>query len=211
MYSFCFIFSYCAFWLPPHVISVLYKRRGAISLTPFALVTTEIIQKVRNGQKPYFRPTTDNRCHSEELTILMEGCWAEDPAERPDFGHIKIYVAKLNKWALHFTSLHHHAGHVLSVKSQFILQERPQESETQIPKPKPHHVPREFCYSKSKGAPLIELAFSACHFSLLKQISSISTAATSFLNDYSHPCQPPCVNTVSRTRRPFKDRANQYI
>lgn len=61
------------------------------------LFTTEIVQKVRNGQKPYFRPTTDNRCHSEELTILMEGCWAEDPAERPDFGHIKIYVAKLNK------------------------------------------------------------------------------------------------------------------
>ncbi|CAF93562.1 unnamed protein product, partial [Tetraodon nigroviridis] len=57
----------------------------------------KIIQKVRNGQKPFFRPTTDNRCHSEELTILMEGCWAEDPAERPDFGHIKIYVAKLNK------------------------------------------------------------------------------------------------------------------
>lgn len=58
---------------------------------------TEIVQKVRNGQKPYFRPTTDTRYHSEELTILMEGCWAEDPAERPDFGHIKIYVAKLNK------------------------------------------------------------------------------------------------------------------
>lgn len=64
---------------------------------PCALVTAEIIQKVRNGQKPFFRPTTDNRCHSEELTILMEGCWAEDPTERPDFGHIKIYVAKLNK------------------------------------------------------------------------------------------------------------------
>lgn len=61
------------------------------------LSAAEIVQKVRNGQKPYFRPTTDNKCHSEELTILMEGCWAEDPAERPDFGHIKIYVAKLNK------------------------------------------------------------------------------------------------------------------
>lgn len=98
-----------------------------------------------------------------------------------------------------------------SVKSQFILQARPQESETQIPKPKPHHVPREFCYSKSKGAPLIELAFSACHFSLLKQISSISMEATSFLNDYNLSCQAPCVNTVLRTRRPFEDRANQYI
>uniref|UniRef100_A0A8C6SGV3 Guanylate cyclase n=1 Tax=Neogobius melanostomus TaxID=47308 RepID=A0A8C6SGV3_9GOBI len=56
-----------------------------------------IVQKVRNGQKPFFRPTTDTRCHSEELTILMEGCWAEDQQERPDFGHIKIYMAKLNK------------------------------------------------------------------------------------------------------------------
>lgn len=61
------------------------------------LSLTEVVQKVRNGQKPYFRPTTDSKCHSEELTILMDGCWAEDPAERPDFGHIKIYMAKLNK------------------------------------------------------------------------------------------------------------------
>lgn len=63
----------------------------------FDWTPSEIVQKVRNGQRPYFRPTTDSRFHSEELTILMEGCWAEDPAERPDFGHIKIYMAKLNK------------------------------------------------------------------------------------------------------------------
>lgn len=57
----------------------------------------EIIQKVRNGQKPYFRPTTDNSRHCEELTTLMENCWAEDPTERPDFSHIKIFITKLNK------------------------------------------------------------------------------------------------------------------
>ncbi|CAB1332717.1 unnamed protein product [Coregonus sp. 'balchen'] len=56
-----------------------------------------IVQKVRNGQRPYFRPTTDNSCHCEELTILMDSCWAEDPVERPDFSHIKIYITKLNK------------------------------------------------------------------------------------------------------------------
>jgi hypothetical protein len=55
------------------------------------------VQKVRNGQKPYFRPTTDNSCHCEELTVLMDSCWAEDPVERPDFSHIKIYITKLNK------------------------------------------------------------------------------------------------------------------
>lgn len=59
---------------------------------------SEIIQKVRNGQKPYFRPTTDNLRHCEELTTLMENCWAEDPTERPDFSHIKIFITKLNKW-----------------------------------------------------------------------------------------------------------------
>lgn len=35
----------------------------------------------------------------------MEGCWAEDPAERPDFSHIKIYMAKLNKWVPLYGSL----------------------------------------------------------------------------------------------------------
>lgn len=63
----------------------------------FYFLLTEIVQKVRNGQKPYFRPSTDNSRHCEELTILMEGCWAEDPAERPDFSHIKIFMMKLNK------------------------------------------------------------------------------------------------------------------
>lgn len=58
---------------------------------------SEIIQKVRNGQKPYFRPTTDNSRHCEELTTLMENCWAEDSTERPDFSHIKIFITKLNK------------------------------------------------------------------------------------------------------------------
>lgn len=61
---------------------------------------SEIIQKVRNSQKPYFRPTTDNSRHCEELTTLMENCWAEDPTERPDFSHVKIFITKLNKWVL---------------------------------------------------------------------------------------------------------------
>ncbi|KAF3848799.1 hypothetical protein F7725_015296 [Dissostichus mawsoni] len=63
----------------------------------FKRINQFFVSKVRNGQKPYFRPTTDNKCHSEELTVLMQGCWAEDPAERADFGYIKIYMAKLNK------------------------------------------------------------------------------------------------------------------
>uniref|UniRef100_A0A8C4ID22 Guanylate cyclase n=1 Tax=Dicentrarchus labrax TaxID=13489 RepID=A0A8C4ID22_DICLA len=79
------------------ILQEIALRNGPFYVEGMDLSPKEIVQKVRNGQKPYFRPTTDSRCHSEELTILMEGCWAEDPAERPDFGHIKIYVAKLNK------------------------------------------------------------------------------------------------------------------
>ncbi|XP_020491708.1 atrial natriuretic peptide receptor 2 [Labrus bergylta] len=79
------------------ILQEIALRNGPFYVEGMDLSPKEIVQKVRNGQKPYFRPTTDNKCHSEELTILMEGCWAEDPAERPDFGHIKIYVAKLNK------------------------------------------------------------------------------------------------------------------
>ncbi|XP_035995917.1 atrial natriuretic peptide receptor 2 isoform X3 [Fundulus heteroclitus] len=79
------------------ILQEIALRNGPFYVEGMDLSPKEIIQKVRNGQKPYFRPTTDNRCHPEELTILMEGCWAEDPAERPDFGYIKIYMAKLNK------------------------------------------------------------------------------------------------------------------
>ncbi|XP_063745159.1 atrial natriuretic peptide receptor 2 isoform X1 [Eleginops maclovinus] len=79
------------------ILQEIALRNGPFYVEGMDLSPKEIVQKVRNGQKPYFRPTTDNKCHSEELTILMEGCWAEDPAERADFGHIKIYMAKLNK------------------------------------------------------------------------------------------------------------------
>uniref|UniRef100_A0AAV2J151 Guanylate cyclase n=1 Tax=Knipowitschia caucasica TaxID=637954 RepID=A0AAV2J151_KNICA len=79
------------------ILQEIALRNGPFYVEGMDLSPKEIVQKVRNGQKPFFRPSTDSRCHSEELTILMEGCWAEDPQERPDFGHIKIYVAKLNK------------------------------------------------------------------------------------------------------------------
>uniref|UniRef100_A0A3Q2DZY6 Guanylate cyclase n=1 Tax=Cyprinodon variegatus TaxID=28743 RepID=A0A3Q2DZY6_CYPVA len=79
------------------ILQEIALRNGPFYVEGMDLSPKEIIQKVRNGQKPYFRPTTDNKCHPEELTVLMEACWAEDPAERPDFGYIKIYMAKLNK------------------------------------------------------------------------------------------------------------------
>lgn len=79
------------------ILQEIALRNGPFYVEGMDLSPKEIIQKVRNGQKPYFRPTTDNSRHCEELTILMEGCWAEDPAERPDFSHIKVFIAKFNK------------------------------------------------------------------------------------------------------------------
>ncbi|KAJ8261211.1 hypothetical protein COCON_G00169340 [Conger conger] len=79
------------------ILQEIALRNGPFYVEGMDLSPKEIVQKVRNGQKPYFRPTTDTSCHSEELSILMEGCWAEDPADRPDFSHIKIFVMKLNK------------------------------------------------------------------------------------------------------------------
>lgn len=79
------------------ILQEIALRNGPFYVEGMDLSPKEIVQKVRNGQRPYFRPTTDNSCHCEELTFLMDGCWAEDPAERPDFSHIKIYITKLNK------------------------------------------------------------------------------------------------------------------
>ncbi|TRY88007.1 hypothetical protein DNTS_013002, partial [Danionella cerebrum] len=64
----------------------------------FGIILQEIA--LRNG--PFYvegmdLSPKDNSRHCEELTILMEGCWAEDPTERPDFSHIKIFIAKFNK------------------------------------------------------------------------------------------------------------------
>ncbi|XP_006627078.2 atrial natriuretic peptide receptor 2 [Lepisosteus oculatus] len=79
------------------ILQEIALRNGPFYIEGMDLSPKEIVQKVRNGQKPYFRPTTDINFHSEELAILMEGCWAEDPADRPDFSHIKMFIMKLNK------------------------------------------------------------------------------------------------------------------
>ncbi|MBN3310748.1 ANPRB protein, partial [Amia calva] len=79
------------------ILQEIALRNGPFYIEGMDLSPKEIVQKVRNGQKPYFRPTTDINFHSEELTILMEGCWEEDPMDRPDFTYIKIFILKLNK------------------------------------------------------------------------------------------------------------------
>ncbi|KAG8273715.1 hypothetical protein J6590_014349 [Homalodisca vitripennis] len=60
-----------------------------------ALLFQEIVEGVRNGQK-CLRPTTELSCE-EEVTSLMKRCWAEDPADRPDFTSLKATIRRLNK------------------------------------------------------------------------------------------------------------------
>ncbi|NWT07478.1 ANPRA protein, partial [Mionectes macconnelli] len=57
----------------------------------------EIIERVKGGERPSFRPSANVGCHMEELGQLMQHCWAEDPLERPDFNQIKVQLRKFNR------------------------------------------------------------------------------------------------------------------
>ncbi|NXF70963.1 ANPRA protein, partial [Sclerurus mexicanus] len=58
---------------------------------------TEIIERVKSGERPSFRPSANVGCHMEELGQLMQHCWAEDVLERPDFNQIKVQLRKFNR------------------------------------------------------------------------------------------------------------------
>ncbi|XP_077202778.1 atrial natriuretic peptide receptor 2 isoform X2 [Paroedura picta] len=79
------------------ILQEIALRNGAFYVEGMDLSPKEIVQKVRNSQRPYFRPTVDTRAHSEELAVLMERCWAQELAERPDFAQIKIFIRRFNK------------------------------------------------------------------------------------------------------------------
>lgn len=57
----------------------------------------EIIERVKSGEHPSFRPSANVGCHLEELGQLMQHCWAEDVLERPDFNQIKVQIRKFNR------------------------------------------------------------------------------------------------------------------
>ncbi|XP_043190575.1 atrial natriuretic peptide receptor 2-like isoform X1 [Amphibalanus amphitrite] len=57
----------------------------------------EIVENVRNGQKPPFRPAIDDDMADEEVLQMMRRCWSEDPVDRPDFHALKGIIRRLNK------------------------------------------------------------------------------------------------------------------
>ncbi|GAB5579897.1 atrial natriuretic peptide receptor 2 isoform X2 [Prionailurus iriomotensis] len=79
------------------ILQEIALRSGPFYLEGLDLSPKEIVQKVRNGQRPYFRPSIDRTQLNEELVLLMERCWAQEPAERPDFGQIKGFIRRFNK------------------------------------------------------------------------------------------------------------------
>ncbi|KAK7497822.1 hypothetical protein BaRGS_00010956 [Batillaria attramentaria] len=73
-------------------------RRGVFHLHNIDIGPAEIVEKVRGGLKPYFRPTLENfDCPCDELAVLIRRCWAEDPNERPDFQALRTLIKRLNK------------------------------------------------------------------------------------------------------------------
>ncbi|KAK9509451.1 hypothetical protein O3M35_006765 [Rhynocoris fuscipes] len=64
----------------------------------FIFLFIEIVESVKNcsGTK-CLRPSTSDLCCDEEVSALMKRCWAEDPADRPDFNSLKATIRKLNK------------------------------------------------------------------------------------------------------------------
>ncbi|XP_076336084.1 atrial natriuretic peptide receptor 1-like isoform X1 [Tachypleus tridentatus] len=72
-------------------------RQGCFFLGLMELSPKEIVELVKKKDKPYFRPFLEEDLCDEELAFMIKRCWAEDPAERPDFQNLKSIIRKLNK------------------------------------------------------------------------------------------------------------------
>uniref|UniRef100_A0A674D1F0 Guanylate cyclase n=1 Tax=Salmo trutta TaxID=8032 RepID=A0A674D1F0_SALTR len=153
------------------ILQEIALRNGPFYVDGMDLSPKEIVQKVRNGQKPYFRPTTDNSCHCEELTILMDSCWAEDPVERPDFSHIKIYITKLNKMEQYANNLEN----LVEERTQAYLEEK-RKAENLLYQILPHSVAEQL----KRGETVQAEAFDSVtiYFSDIVGFTSMSAEST---------------------------------
>ncbi|KAM3962132.1 receptor type guanylyl cyclase [Aphomia sociella] len=79
------------------IMHEIVNRQGVFWLGPGVdMSPKEIIETVIGSG---LRPNTTHHRSSEadDAAELMKKCWAEDPAERPDFAHLKIAIRRLNK------------------------------------------------------------------------------------------------------------------
>lgn len=63
----------------------------------FSLSFKEIINRVRKGEDPPYRPyIPDDSALPDKAVNLMNSCWSEISENRPDFGHIRKKLIDLN-------------------------------------------------------------------------------------------------------------------
>ncbi|XP_063296057.1 atrial natriuretic peptide receptor 1 [Pelobates fuscus] len=79
------------------ILQEIALRNGVFYIDGSDYSPKEVIERVRSREKPNFRPSTNMYCHIQELGLLMQRCWAEDPLERPDFHQIKVLLRKFNR------------------------------------------------------------------------------------------------------------------
>ncbi|CAM1295059.1 NPR2 (predicted) [Pycnogonum litorale] len=79
------------------IVHEIVFRQGAFWIEHYDMSPKEILDSVKNGQKPIFRPTVDDEICEEEVMQMMKKCWSEEPMERPDFHALKSIIRKLNK------------------------------------------------------------------------------------------------------------------
>ncbi|XP_041665124.1 atrial natriuretic peptide receptor 1-like isoform X2 [Cheilinus undulatus] len=71
--------------------------RGVFYLDTLTMTPKEIVEALCQGGAPPLRPSLCLHSHSEELGILMQRCWSDEPNERPDFNTIKILLRKQHR------------------------------------------------------------------------------------------------------------------
>ncbi|KAM9293954.1 atrial natriuretic peptide receptor 1 [Gastrophryne carolinensis] len=79
------------------ILQEIALRNGVFYMDSGDYSPKEIIERVKAQEKPFFRPSTNLYCHIQELGVLMQRCWAEDPLDRPDFHHINVLLRKFNR------------------------------------------------------------------------------------------------------------------
>ncbi|XP_049280023.1 atrial natriuretic peptide receptor 1 isoform X2 [Anopheles funestus] len=81
------------------IIQEIVSRQGPFYLGTEEKSPKEIIKLVRDGpglMDVPFRPKVDESSY-EDVNNIMVKCWAEEPADRPDFSGLKTIIRKINK------------------------------------------------------------------------------------------------------------------
>nr|XP_020666428.1 atrial natriuretic peptide receptor 1 isoform X1 [Pogona vitticeps] len=79
------------------ILQEIALRNSVFYVEGMDLSPKEIIDRVKRSERPPFRPSANLPPSLEDVVLLMQRCWAEDPQERPDFHHIKGMLQKFNR------------------------------------------------------------------------------------------------------------------